>query len=149
MYEQELQEAGRESLAGLPNVNLVYLFGSRADGWVGPLSDYDLGVVLDRVQDAPQSCMQLCADLRRILGSVHMDMVVLKRAPIELAYAVIAQGKVLYQRDVTTRVEYEAEVMSRYGDYLPILRAQRQDILQGEVHAARVQRYRAALGRTE
>lgn len=149
MYEQELQEAVRESLADLPNVNLVYLFGSRVDGWVGPRSDYDLGVVLDRVQDAPQSCMQLCADLRRILGSVHIDMVVLNKAPIELAYAVIAQGKVLYQRDVTTRVEYEAEVMSRYGDYLPVLRAQRQDILQGEVHAARVQRYRAALGRTE
>jgi predicted nucleotidyltransferase len=130
MYEQELQEAVRESLADLPNVNLVYLFGSRVDGWVGPRSDYDLGVVLDRVQDAPQSCMQLCADLRRILGSVHIDMVVLNKAPIELAYAVIAQGKVLYQRDVTTRVEYEAEVMSRYGDYLPVLRAQRQDILQ-------------------
>jgi predicted nucleotidyltransferase len=52
MYEQELQEAVRESLADLPNVNLVYLFGSRVDGWVGPLSDYDLGVVLNRVQDA-------------------------------------------------------------------------------------------------
>jgi predicted nucleotidyltransferase len=81
MYEQELQEAVRESLADLPNVNLVYLFGSRVDGWVGPLSDYDLGVVLNRVQDAPQSCMQLRADLRRILGGVHIDMVVLNKSP--------------------------------------------------------------------
>ena len=50
---------------------------------------------------------------------------------------------------VATRVEYEAHVLSRYGDYLPVLRAQRDDILQRDKHAHRVQRYRAALGRTE
>ncbi len=55
----------------------------------------------------------------------------------------------VYQRDEETRVEYEAEIMGRYGDYLPILHAKRRDILQGEAHAARVQSYRAALGRTE
>jgi hypothetical protein len=73
----------------------------------------------------------------------------LNRAPVELAYAVIAQGKLLYERDIATREEYEADVMSRYGDYLPVLRAQRDDILRGEGYAHRIYRYRAALGRTE
>jgi hypothetical protein len=40
-------------------------------------------------------------------------------------------------------------VLSRYGDYLPVLRAQRQSILEEGAHDRRVQRYREALGRTE
>jgi hypothetical protein len=49
------------------------------------------------------------------------DIVVLNAAPVELASAIIAQGKRLYERDVFTRVEFEADTMSRYGDYLPVL----------------------------
>jgi hypothetical protein len=40
-------------------------------------------------------------------------------------------------------------VMSRYGDYLPVLRALREDVLRGEQDGTRVRRYRAALERTE
>lgn len=45
-----------------------------------------------------------------------------------MAFAVIAQGKVLLQRDLETRVEYEADTLSRYYDYLPVLRAQREEV---------------------
>ena len=75
-------------------------------------------------------------------------MVLLNRAPVELAYAVVAQGTLLVEQDAATRIEYEADVLSRYADYLPVLRAQREDILKGGEHVRRVQRYRAALGRT-
>jgi uncharacterized protein len=78
-----------------------------------------------------------------------VDVIILNEAPIELAYAVIAQGVVLYQRDLATRVEYEATVMGLYGDYLPVLHQQRREILQGDDHAKRVQWYRQALGRTQ
>jgi hypothetical protein len=39
--------------------------------------------------------------------------------------------------------------MSLYGDYLPILREQRRNILEDTGYDTRIQRYRAALGRTE
>jgi hypothetical protein len=45
-------------------------------------------------------------------------------------------------------VEYEAHVMSVYGDYLPVLRAQREEILRGGERGTGIQRYRKALGRT-
>ena len=61
----------------------------------------------------------------------------------------IAQGHLIYQRDDVTRVEYEAYVMSRYDDYLPILHAQRIDILQGDPNETRVQRYREMFRQTE
>lgn len=73
----------------------------------------------------------------------------LNRAPIELAYSIIAQGVRLYEISIEVRVDYDAQVMSLYGDYLPILREQRTDILRGRSNDAGVQRYRAALGRTE
>jgi len=66
-----------------------------------------------------------------------------------LAYAVIAQGRLIYQQSVAERVEFEAKVLSLYGDYLPILRRQRQEILEGGRDEAGVRRCREALRRTE
>jgi predicted nucleotidyltransferase len=133
----------------IPQVCLAYLFGSRAGGNVGPLSDYDFGVLLDHGAEIPPLRDELTHVLVTHLGIDRVDVVILNEAPIELAYAVIAQGVVLYQRDLATRVEYEATVMGLYGDYLPVLRQQRREILQGDDHAKRVQRYREALGRTQ
>ncbi|MCS6844020.1 MAG: nucleotidyltransferase domain-containing protein [Caldilineales bacterium] len=130
-------------------VRLVYLFGSQVSGTTGPLSDVDLAVLL--TEDAPVA--QCRAHLEHLFSTAldgqRVDLVILNRAPIELAYAVIAQGKLLYQCSLAERVEYEATVMSLYGDYLPFLEAQRQDILKGARHERRVQRYREALGRTQ
>ena len=136
-------------LPDLDGVCLVYLFGSQVQGDLGPMSDYDLAVLADRAVDGRQLQAHLGHELARALQTDRIDVVLLNRAPVELAYAVIAQGEVLYEQDIATRVEYEATVMSRYGDYLPVLRAQRDDILRGDDHDRRVHRYRAALGRTE
>lgn len=136
-------------LTSMEGVHLVYLFGSQVAGSPGPMSDVDLGVLLDPAVDGLQVQARLAHEAACALEIDRVDVVLLNQAPIELAYAVIAQGKLLYEQDIATRVEYEANVMSRYGDYLPVLRAQRDDILRGDEHVHRVQRYRAALGRTE
>lgn len=78
-----------------------------------------------------------------------VDVILLRDAPIELAYAAIARGICIYQRDTLTRVEFEADVMSRYGDYLPVLQAQKRAILEEFGNDRQVQRYREALRRTE
>jgi uncharacterized protein len=78
----------------------------------------------------------------------RLDMLDLKQAPIELAYHVISSGRLLYQRSAFDRVEYESNVLSQYGDYLPVLRSQRDQILAGDQNDRRVQRYRTALERT-
>jgi predicted nucleotidyltransferase len=130
-------------------VRVAYLFGSQATGDTGPMSDYDFAVLIQSPAEWLPLQAALAHALTVALGTARVDLVLLNRAPIELAYAVIARGAVLFERDLATRVEYEADVMSRYGDYLPVLRAQREDILQGGNHARRVQWYRAALERTE
>ena len=130
-------------------VRLVYLFGSQVRGETGPLSDVDLGVLLAPGEPVARNREQLAPLFSAALEGAPVDLIILNQAPIELAYAVIAQGKFLYQREPAERVEYEADVLSRYGDYLPFLRAQRQDILEGAGDERRVQRYREALGRTQ
>jgi predicted nucleotidyltransferase len=140
-------ESLRNYLASEPQVSLAYLFGSQANGVIGPLSDYDLGVLVER--PSAELRYRLSYHVGRLMDTDRVDLVLLNQAPVELAYAIIAQGRLLYQRNLALRVEFEAGVLSRYGDYVPILRQQRQDILQGGRHEARVHRYREALGRTE
>ena len=149
MDAQALKDELSTNLPGLEGVCLVYLFGSQIGGNLGPMSDYDLAVLVDRAVDGRAVQTRLAHELARALQTDRVDVVLLNRASIELAYAIIAQGKVLYERDLATRVEYEATVLSRYGDYLPVLRRQRDDIMRGDDHDHRVRRYRAALGRTE
>ena len=142
-------EKAREVLRHYPQVKLLYLFGSQVEDKTGPMSDYDFGVFVDPAQPTPDLEHHLSHRLALALQADKVDVVPLNRAPIELAYAVIAQGRLLYEADITTRVEYEAQVLSRYFDYLPVLRAQRGDLLYGEPYGTRVRRHRAAAGRVD
>jgi predicted nucleotidyltransferase len=146
---EQLRRFVIEAVADVPEIQLVYLFGSQVEGDIGPKSDYDLGVMLDSARSWPQVRAQFSHKLTKELETDRVDLVLLNAAPVELAYAIIAQGEVLYQRDVASRVDYEARVMSLYGDYLPILREQQRDILRGSAYDTRVQRYRATIRRTE
>lgn len=144
-----LSECLHKIVLKIPEVRVIYLFGSQLEGNTGPMSDYDLGVVLDHGTEARQIQAHLAHVIASAMQANRVDVVLLHSAPIELAYHVIANGKMLYRRDLDTLVEFEAHVLGRYGDYLPTLRAHRDQVLQGGEYDIRVQRYRAALGRTE
>ena len=130
-------------------VSLVYLFGSQLGEATGALSDVDLAVVSDGVEGSLELQSLLSHQFGKAVQPLPVDVILLKDAPVELAYAAIAQGICIYQRDTLTRVEFEADVLSRYGDYLPVLRAQKRAILEEAENDRRVQRYREALRRTD
>ncbi len=132
------QQAARFSII------LVYLFGSQARGEGGPISDYDFAILFSEKPPAPKR-YALVHELARLLGTERVDLVVLNRANIELRYSVIATGCPLYEASRAARVEFEAQTLSLYFDYLPILRRQRRELLAEEEYGARIQRYRAAL----
>lgn len=123
------------------------LFGSRAADRTGPLSDYDFGVCSQSYSPALRDELQ--HELATLIGTPKIDVVFLQQAPIELAYAIIAEGILLYQSDTATRVDVEANILNRYCDYLPVLKAQRQEIRDGRDHEPGTERYIAALRRTE
>ncbi len=136
------------------NILVAYIFGSQLRGKTGPLSDYDFAVFLSQ-KPSFQFKYKLKNKLVNILDIVEqVDLVILNDAPIELKYNVIATGKIIYQKNSVAKVEFEADTLSQYFDYLPVLRAQKADILKtnkpkGEKYGDRIQRYRAALRKTE
>jgi len=111
------------------NILLAYIFGSQLRGKTGPLSDYDFAVFLSQ-KPSFQFKYKLKNKLVNVLNSKQVDLVILNDAPIELKYKVIATGKIIYQKNSTIRTEFEADTLSRYFDYLPVLRAKKKEILK-------------------
>jgi uncharacterized protein len=130
-----------------PAAELVYLFGSRASNTAGPLSDYDLAVYFSDVPDHSLK-YYLSHQAATVLDTNRIDIVVLNRAPIELKYAVITTGTVIYEISRAARVDFESLTLGLYGDFLPVLRAQREELLRGSNYETGIQRYRKALGKT-
>ena len=140
-------EALRNYLENEDVVSLAYLFGSRAEGEAGPRSDYDIGVLVQ--SPSPRLRYRLSYEIGRVLNADRIDLVLLNKAPVELAYSIITQGRRVYQQSLAARVEFEARVLSLYGDYLPVLRRQRREIVEGRHYAAGIHRNREAFRRTE
>jgi uncharacterized protein len=148
MTDPILEQKFTDILTDFPEIELVYLFGSRVSGAIGPLSDYDIAIVENAA--APyQLQARFQFELTRLLNTDKVDVILLKTAPIELAYKVIVEGRLLFKKDIHTHVEFEARILSLYFDYLPVLQIFQKEILQGDPHGKRVQRYREALGRTQ
>ena len=128
------------------HVELAYLFGSRARGKVSFLSDYDFAILAP--DGGFEEHYRFFHDLSTIMNSSRVDVVMLKDAPVELRYRAIKEGILLYQKNRYIKVEFEGDTLSRYFDFLPVLRAQRKEILKEGKSGKRIQRYREALGKT-
>lgn len=98
----------------------AYLHGSRAAGTSRPDSDVDIAAFFD--EPAPEA-------FDVILPS-GVDLLVLNRAPLELAGRVAMYGKLLFERDPSARVRWEATTRKIYLDELPRLERARRDFAE-------------------
>lgn len=104
-------------------VRLVYGFGSFVQGVVGPLSDLDLAVLLERRLDWDAE-----RNLRARLAAVspRVDLVILNEAPPVLRYEILTTGRCLLARDPDEQAEFEITSLSRFLDFQPVRRVQQQ-----------------------
>ncbi|MFQ6065543.1 MAG: nucleotidyltransferase domain-containing protein [Candidatus Bathyarchaeia archaeon] len=101
------------------HVRVAYLFGSYARGETGPLSDFDIAVLLDRElgkQETFDLRLRLINAISSILKTNKFDLVVMNNAPLLLNFNIIREGKVLNSKDETERVIFETQILSRYLD---------------------------------
>jgi predicted nucleotidyltransferase len=108
-----------ESTAALQRAGarFVYLHGSRAAGTARPESDVDLAAYFG--DDPPQSF--------EVPLPPGVDLLVLDRAPLELAGRVAVGGRLLFEDDPAARVRWEATTRKIYFDELPrITRSHRE-----------------------
>lgn len=102
-----------------PAIKLVYLFGSRASGKVGPLSDYDFAFYLGEKDGEKRFDLKLefITKLSSLLKTEHIDVVILNdtQSP-EFKYNIIQEGKLLYQRE-PFKVIVEPQILEEYFDF--------------------------------
>lgn len=123
---KQLSEKIRQRLTSLGVVSL-YLFGSRAMGLAGPLSDFDFGVLMEkeghRRGDAVYEKLYdiLSPICPRTLDNDTIDIVFLDNAPLELQAHVVRYGKILLDANPLRRGRFEEKVIEDYCDFRPVL----------------------------
>ena len=112
------------ALEGRKEILEAYLFGSHARGQAQPHSDIDVAVYIDEAladDGAWGYQAQLTTDLMVVLGTNHVDVVVLNRASILLYHRVLRDGVRLLSRDLQATTIRAGQALSRYFDFLPQL----------------------------
>jgi len=120
----------------------VILFGSHAQGVQGPMSDVDIGVLLNNARAAndPQQRGHLYDALYDILSPVvarvvkrlcDIDIVFLQNEEVslQLKYHVAKYGTELFKKDPRAFADFKEYVMERYMDFAPLRRMFTEAIL--------------------
>ena len=112
-------------------IETIYLFGSRVQDHIHPLSDFDFGVVFSNPKKYKEKTLDIYFKLYEIFTEVlpkkylrqrfklrkhEFDIVFLQFAPISLQFSAIRNGKVLYERDKEKRLRYEENIIKRNAD---------------------------------
>ena len=122
--EEKILKKIKEVFKLYSEVKLVYLFGSRANGKVGPMSDYDFAVYLDE-EDSKKRFdirLELMAKIGRILKTNHVDVVIFNdtEGP-EFKYNIIKDGKVIFEKE-PFKILLEPRILSEFFDFREMLR---------------------------
>ena len=115
------------------DVVAVYLFGSRASGTAGPLSDIDIAVLLKEGLGKEMYSEKEVNYLSRANDILHTDevsFVLLNKAPLTIKYGVITDAKILFSRDEDARFSFEERVMDEYMDFRPVLEEYDREVLR-------------------
>lgn len=125
MTKQRIQKLNN-IFKSIPEIKLVYLFGSQAKGKTGPLSDYDFAVFLDINPNNKNKIYNIKFNLQdrisREVKNNNVDVVILNiAASPELKYNIITKGKLIY--DVKPyKTIVEPKILNEYFDYYYLMR---------------------------
>ncbi|OGC48020.1 MAG: hypothetical protein A3A94_00125 [Candidatus Portnoybacteria bacterium RIFCSPLOWO2_01_FULL_43_11] len=104
-------------------IKLVYLFGSRADEKIGPLSDYDFAIYLDERDKKRifEIKFELQDKISRCLETDKVDVVILNLSEMpELKYNIIKEGKLIFEKE-PFKVLIEPKILNEYFDFHTLL----------------------------
>jgi len=124
-----------ESLEKDQAITAVFLFGSYAQGKQTRLSDIDLAILLDPnypQEDFFKKKLELLPVITSILRTDEVDLIILNCAPYSLAYRVLSQGKLLYEKEErrSHRINFQAQVYVGYFDFQPVEKVIHQGLRQ-------------------
>lgn len=116
-------------------VVFAYLFGSQANGKTNSESDIDIAVYLDEnpAQDLFATRLILIETLQGFFKKQTEVVVLNQLKSIFFKFIIIKEGKVIFEKDHSKRVDFELKVMQEYYDFQPFLNAYNQAYLTREL----------------
>lgn len=123
MNQPELQKIVDFLKQALPDIQLIYLFGSRVDGSHKSSSDWDIAILGQQKWDNVQR-WELAQEFSSLLNA-DVDLVDLLSASTVLNMQVASKGRLL-SGDINIKDVYETKVYSMYGR----LQESRQNIIE-------------------
>jgi len=113
-------------------IEIIYLFGSRVQGFVSLLSDFDFGIVFEKPEKYKKETMDVYLKLYDIFTDVlpkeylrkrfkmkehEFDLVFLQFAPNILQFKAIKDSKVLYKKSQKENMNFKEKVLKQYCDF--------------------------------
>lgn len=106
-----------------PEVKLVYLFGSQAQGRAAALSDYDFAVYLGEADFRKRFDLRLklIDEVSRKLKTSKIDICILNdiQSP-ELKYNIVKKGRLVFEKE-PFRILVEPRILNEYFDFNQLL----------------------------
>lgn len=104
-------------------IQLVYLYGSYAQGYQTEYSDIDIGVILDKnFEKKGLYSIELGIEIEKLLEKkVYIDLRILNNATPRFLFNVLKNGKNIFARSQRFFHEFEIRVLYDYQDIKPML----------------------------
>ena len=108
-----------ETVAKKYNLLAVYLFGSQVTGDIGPLSDFDFGVVTNKNLSVEEE-IALHNEFDSLFDK-PVDVIIINDAGLDIAYEIIRTGVKIYVENDEKLIDFEYKLMREYLDFEYIL----------------------------
>jgi predicted nucleotidyltransferase len=116
-----------------PAIDAAYIFGSRARGSTGPERDLDVALLLNEGRESDFFLLSFMSSLERAC-ECRADVVILNHAGEILKHEVRRTGRLIFERDLEKRKQFEVSGRKRYEDFLYLHRKYSGTVLYGEEH---------------
>lgn len=119
----------------------AYLFGSQATGKATKDSDFDFAVMLSEEVKKNKRFdirLKLISEISRILKDDKIEVVVLNDTrSLLLKFVIAKEGKIIFEKNHSARVDFELKAMNEYYDYDSFLNSYNQAFLKRELASAK------------
>jgi predicted nucleotidyltransferase len=116
----DMEQVVRNVLGSDERVAFALLFGSAARGRTTPFSDVDIAIgLMAGVRLDHRALGEMTARLEQATRAT-VDLIVIEEASPGLAYRAFRDGRLLFERDRSARVERQVRAILEYLDFKPV-----------------------------
>jgi uncharacterized protein len=113
-----------------PAIAAAYLFGSSVKGKTKKSSDIDVALLLNEKKISGFSILDFITAMEKNIGR-KADVVILNTADEVLKYEVRRQGKLIFERSVEYRKQFEVKSRKSFEDFLYLHKRYIKSVLYG------------------